>query len=96
MISHAPTVFPGGGNLQTAQSLLAHHGLISLQPLLFLFAFPRVCVCNNSLKPYRGEISGRRYGATAPDIIARLHASLLSSRLFVRMAAGELNKRATA
>lgn len=22
-----------------------------------------MCVCNNSLKPYRGEISGRRYGA---------------------------------
>lgn len=63
MISRAPAVFPGGGNHQTAHSLLAHHGLISLRPQLFLFAFPRVCVCNNSLKPYRGEISGRRYGA---------------------------------
>lgn len=43
MISCAPKVFPGGGNRQTAQSLLAHHGLISLRPRLLLFSFFFIC-----------------------------------------------------
>lgn len=75
-------------SIHTAHSLLGHHGLISLWPWFYL-----VYMSVSVITVYSHTMGRLADYATLLDIIAQLHASLLLCS-FLRMAAGELNKRA--